>query len=40
MEIENEIKRTLWVCRRLDERRHDVLGCLDKMKCYLQDLHR
>ena len=44
IEIENEIKKlndlyTL-IGECLDERRHDVLDSLDKMKYYLQDLHR
>ena len=44
IEIENEVKKLndlyehIGEC--LDERRHDVLSCLDKMKSYLQDLHR
>ena len=34
----NELYAHIGEC--LDERTHDVLGCLDKMKCYLKDLHR
>ena len=44
MEIENEIKKLnelyAYIGECLDERKHDVLGCSDKLKCYLQDLYR